>query len=143
MALNTRCPRRERWNLPGFEIAALFSGDARQAYEDKYAPQRSLNQIVNRVENAGVRVAYFGPAYAANLEGTPYFAMGYNPGFQDATAQAATGQQLLDVFRDQGLDYVITPLSLTTPGTPLGEALAGGAQQLAVVNGAGLYRLRH
>jgi hypothetical protein len=142
VALNLYFAPGGQWNLPGFEVTALFSHQARQAYEDKYAPQRSLNRIINGQEDSQVRVAYFGPAYGATLEGTPFFAMGYNPGFRDETAQATSADELLGVFRRRKIKYVITPLDLASAGTPLGDALAARAERVAIVNGAGLYRLK-
>jgi len=97
---------------------------------------------VNDLAGGDARVAYFGPAYAAGLQGTPLLAMGYNPEFQREYQEATTAAQLLDALRERGAEYVIAPLSLTPPGTPLGDAMARHAEQLAEVNGAALYRLR-
>jgi hypothetical protein len=142
VALNLVFAPGGQWNLPGFEGRALVSREARRAYEDRYAPQRTLTAMVNDLAGGDARVAYFGPASAAGLQGTPLLAMGYNPEFQREYQEAGTAGELLEALRRRGVEYVIAPLSLTPSGTPLGDAMSGHAEQLAEVNGAALYRLR-
>jgi hypothetical protein len=67
--------------------------------------------------------------------------MGYNPGFRDETAAATTGAEMLAVLQANDAHYVITPLEMAGAGTPLGDALTVGAEQVAVVNGAALFRV--
>lgn len=48
---------------------------------------------------------------------------------------------MLRVLDENDASYVIAPQDVAAAGTPLGDALAPGAEQIAFVNGTGLYRL--
>ena len=130
------------WNLPGFYGKALVSDIARQEFVDQQAPERELTAAVNALDGRMARVAFFGRAFAAGLQGTPLFAMNYNPGFEAAVAQAKTADELSRVLREQAITYVIAPLALVDASAPLSKVLSLEAEKVAERNGVALYRLK-
>jgi hypothetical protein len=130
------------WNLPGFQGKALVSDIARQQFVDQQAPERDLTAAVNALDGRMARVAFFGRAFAAGLQGTPLFAMNYNPGFEAAVAQAKTAADVVAVLRARAVSHVIAPLALVEASTPLREALSRDAEMIAERNGVALYRLK-
>jgi 4-amino-4-deoxy-L-arabinose transferase-like glycosyltransferase len=129
------------WNLPGFQGKALVSDIARQQLLDQQAPERALTAAVNALDGRMARVAYFGRAFAAGLQGTPFFAMNYNPGFEAAVANSKSPDELLRVLRDRQVTYVIAPIALIAASEPLRQVLQLDAAKVAELNGVALYRL--
>jgi hypothetical protein len=129
----------------GFRIDGLWSRGARHTLVVQWAPWWVLNDIVNREAGSSARVAYLGRMAGAGLEGTPVYAVAYDPTFSAALNGAKTSAEVMAAFRAENVDYVITD-PLAGPGTPsdlpaVNEALAEHASVVTTVGGATLYRL--
>jgi hypothetical protein len=109
------------------------------------APWWTLNEIVNEQTGASARVAYLGRMAGAGLEGTPVYAVEWNPAFLAALDSARTPEDVMAAFRDADVDYVIAdPYGVQPPTSSrpaIQAALTGHATIVAEVNGAVLYRL--
>jgi 4-amino-4-deoxy-L-arabinose transferase-like glycosyltransferase len=129
----------------GFRLDGLWSRSARHALVDQLAPWWVLNGIVNEQAGRSARVAYLGRMAGAGLEGTPVYAVGWNPSFYAAVTAAKTSDQVMAALRAENVGYAITD-PLAGPGTPgdlpvVRAALADHATVIATVGGATLYRL--
>ena len=129
----------------GFRLEGLFSRAARQQLETQQAPWWTLNEIVNEQAGASARVAYLGRMAGAGLEGTPVYAINWNPALLSALESARTPEDVMRVFRGEGVGYVVTdpygaqPSMASRPQVQ--EALARHGTIIKEVNGATLYRL--
>jgi len=129
----------------GFRLEGLFSREARQELVAQQAPWWTLNELVNERAGASARVAYLGRMAGAGLEGTPVYAVEWNPTFLCALDSAQTPEDVMAVFQETDVDYVIAdpyggqpPIS-SRPAVQ--AALARHATLVAEVNGAILYQL--
>lgn len=129
----------------GFRLEGLVFREARHELVAQQAPWWMLNEIVNERAGASARVAYLGRMAGAGLEGTPVYAVDWNPAFLSELESALSPEDVMTVFRRADVDYVIAdpygeqpPIS-SRPAVQ--AALARYGTMLREVNGASLYRL--
>lgn len=129
----------------GFRLDGVWSRGARHALVVQQAPWWVLNGIVNKDAGRSARVAYLGRMAGAGLEGTPVYAVGWNPDFYSAITTAKTSAEVMTALRAEDVGYAITD-PFAGPDTPgdlpvVKEALASHATVIATLSGATLYRL--
>lgn len=95
------------WTYRNFPIGILFSDKIRHQYLLSVEPIRLAVELVNTLNIERSPVAFYSKAYGAGLAANPLYHGWYNYKFFNLTNSAETKADLVKLFKDYGIYYVL------------------------------------
>ena len=119
------------WILYGLPLQAAFSETAKNELIKAKCPMRLALPLINQTYGVSSRVAFLGPPFATDLQGTPLYAAWYNDLFKSDSDQVQTTEQAAALVSKWRLTHAVWQPGISPS---LRAALCAVAMSRQVVN---------